>query len=206
MSIVTLKRKTQTQYNNMSVGLKGFSLNGTLRNQGFVGQTTLSRSLPRTLMRGNVARGYGGCCGQFLKVPIVQSAVISLNNPNVVKPSVVGTKGMLEQKYQCCHQRVKPDSNQNSNDQGSYVDFLARKTMYNVSLCNIPLKNIKKQSCCPMYNPYYRKTISLFTKAENLYTPISAAEHIRQLNKKCTKQDIHYVPNNLYNTPIGCKQ
>ena len=53
MSIVALKRKTNTQYNNMSANRKGFSLNGTHRSQGYVGQTVLSRSLPRTLMRGN---------------------------------------------------------------------------------------------------------------------------------------------------------
>ena len=65
MSIATLKRKTQTKYNNMSVGQSGFSINGTHRNQGYVGQTSLSRSLPRTLMRGNTVRGHGGCCGTF---------------------------------------------------------------------------------------------------------------------------------------------
>jgi len=55
MSIATLKRKTQTQYNNMSVGSKtGFSLNGTHRSQGYIGQTSLSRSLPKTLMKGNI--------------------------------------------------------------------------------------------------------------------------------------------------------
>ena len=61
MSIATLKRKTQAKYNNMSVGnTHGFSINGTHRNQGYVGQTSLSRSLPRTLMKGNAVRGHGG--------------------------------------------------------------------------------------------------------------------------------------------------
>ena len=46
MSIVTLKKKTQSQYNNVSVGHRQFSLNGTHRSPGWVGQTTLSRSLP----------------------------------------------------------------------------------------------------------------------------------------------------------------
>jgi hypothetical protein len=59
MSIATLKRKTQAQYNN-SVGVANFSLNGTLRSQGYVGQTSLSRSLPRTPMNGAFPRGYGG--------------------------------------------------------------------------------------------------------------------------------------------------
>ena len=91
MSIATLKKKTQAQYNNMSVGSNhGFSLNGTHRSQGYVGQTTLSRSLPRTLMNG-----HGGSYGQYPIVPVVLSAVTSLNNPNIIKPSVVGTYGMI---------------------------------------------------------------------------------------------------------------
>ena len=33
MSIATLKKKTQAKYNNLSVGQKQFSINGTTRNQ-----------------------------------------------------------------------------------------------------------------------------------------------------------------------------
>ena len=70
MSIATLKRKTQTKYNNMSVGTEGFSINGVFRNQGYVGQTSLTRSLPRTLQKGS-----GGCCGTYNDVPVVLSSV-----------------------------------------------------------------------------------------------------------------------------------
>ena len=77
MSIVTLKKKTQTKYNNMSVGLQQFSLNGTHRNQGYVGQTMLSRSLPRTLAKGNTLKGHGGTNGHFIQYPSILSAVTS---------------------------------------------------------------------------------------------------------------------------------
>ena len=64
MSVATLKKKTRTQYHNMSVNrVGGFSLNGTRRSQGYVGQDMLGRHLQSTPMRGNVARGSGGCCG-----------------------------------------------------------------------------------------------------------------------------------------------
>ena len=51
----------------MSVGSKngGFSLNGTRRSKGYVGKTMLGRHFPRTPMRGNEARGSGGCCGKY---------------------------------------------------------------------------------------------------------------------------------------------
>jgi len=136
MSIATLKKKTQTKYNNMSVGERQFSINGTYRSQGYVGQTSLSRSLPRTLMKGNVAIGHGGCCGKFNKVPIVQSAVISLENPNVVKSSVLGTSGMISTKYAWTkrpqpYTTVKPDNNQNNNSQSDYITYLVDKTLNN---------------------------------------------------------------------------
>ena len=59
MSIVTMKRKTAATIKNDSVGLRNFSLNGTRRNQGYVGQDMRGRSLPKTIMKGNVAKGYG---------------------------------------------------------------------------------------------------------------------------------------------------
>jgi len=99
MSIAVLKKKTQSQYNNSSVGQKQFSINGTLRSQGYIGQTILSRSLPKTLARGPTLRGAGGCCGKYDIHPIVQSGINYFNNPNVVKPSVINTKGMIEKKY-----------------------------------------------------------------------------------------------------------
>ena len=60
MSIATLKKKTAAKYNNASVNVPQFSINGGYRNQGWVGQTTLSRSLPKTPMVGNTPKGHGG--------------------------------------------------------------------------------------------------------------------------------------------------
>lgn len=45
MSIVTLKRKTNQSYKTSSTGYTQFSLNGTTRNQGWIGQSNLSRSI-----------------------------------------------------------------------------------------------------------------------------------------------------------------
>jgi hypothetical protein len=51
MSLATLKKKSAAKYNNNSVGL-GFALNGTHRNQGYVGQTSLSRAVISSKMSG----------------------------------------------------------------------------------------------------------------------------------------------------------
>jgi hypothetical protein len=72
MSIVTLARKTHAKYNNMScnAGPLGFSINGTQRNLGYIGQTSSSRDTEtRTTNRGGNGqdgnRGHGGCCGTY---------------------------------------------------------------------------------------------------------------------------------------------
>ena len=138
MSIATLKRKTETKYNNMSVGSQnGFSLNGTRRSQGWVGQTMLSRSLPKTNMHGNTARGHGGCCGNYNKTPIVQSAVISLNDTTVVKPSTMNTLGMIEEKYMphTNWTTVKQDTTQNTNTQQDQINKVAKKALNDYSSC-----------------------------------------------------------------------
>jgi len=138
MSIATLKRKTQTKYNNMSVGTQGFSLNGGFRNQGYVGQTSLSRSLPRTLQQG-----YGGCCGTYNNPPVVMSSVTSTEDPKIIKKSVLGTSGMLSSKYRWIrspqpHATVKPDVNNNNSDQSTYITKKIKKTISEIKKGNNP--------------------------------------------------------------------
>jgi len=219
MSIVTLKRKTQTQYNNMSVSApNGFSLNGTRRSQGYVGQTSLSRYLSRTLMNGNVPRGHGGCCGFYPKKPIVQSAVTSLNDPNVIKKSSINTNGLLETiKYQYGYNSnptVKPDSNQHANDGGMYIDFIHKKTISDVNTCTAlavslktgitPLPGNKKPvapgfiCATPSYFSYNigRNQInrSLCTRITKPEKTVSQGEYLATLDNQCELNDIKFVP------------
>lgn len=99
MSIATLKKKTMNKYNNSSVGHTQFSLNGGYRSQGFVGQTSLSRSIIKTPMKGNVVRGHGGMNGTYPQHVNFTSDVTSLNDSTQVKNSVVSTDGMIKTKY-----------------------------------------------------------------------------------------------------------
>ena len=222
MSIVTMKKKTQTQYNNMSVGVKQFSLNGTHRNQGYVGQTMLSRSLPKTLMNGIYPRGHGGCCGTFVIKPIVQSAVTSLNNPNIIKPSVVSSKGMMEEQLNCIGNLkipnvnhylpkktplniVKPDYNQNFNTQEDYITRKAKKAIQQANNCT-SINQTKKQICgCnyTKYNSNFSNTQFQYTKPESNYIATSQSEYLIQIDNKCVNQDIVY-PKNTCNSKFAC--
>ena len=131
MSIVTLKKKTRQQYNCMSVGRSAFSLNGTHRSQGWVGQTSLSRSLPRTPHRGVTAQGHGGCCGAYSTTSLnIVSGINYQNDPSYVKSSVLDTRGMLATKYRWIRRpapftSVKPSTD----DQDTYVTLLHRNTV-----------------------------------------------------------------------------
>jgi len=222
MSVATLKRKTQTQYNNMSVGSKkGFSLNGALRSQGYVGQTMLSRSLPRTLMNGITPRGHGGCCGKYPITPIIQSAVTSLNDPTVIKPSVLSSYGRIENyeyKYGILRPKpfssFKPDVNQNTNDCSTYIYYKRRLNIDNITklTAKIAISNASNvikpaignfkpiakitNGCCPTKKITGRYNLinnypNMVTKSISDIAPISQGERLELIDQKCGILDIN---------------
>ena len=220
MSIATLKRKTQAQYNNVSVGQKQFSLNGTHRSQGYVGQTMLSRHFPSTLMKGNVARGHGGCCGQYPIKPIIQSGVNYQENSTIVKSSVINTLGMITNKYDCigscilgrnndhgCSKRVnvvKPDINNNNNSQQDYITNVSKHAILDTNRCNEIYKNVIPTitRCDPVLGVITSTTSKcLITKTdEQTKIPMSYDKYLLQLDNLCvsnnaiSKSSLSYRP------------
>ena len=199
MSIATLKRKTLAKYNNSSVNTgEGFSLNGSYRNQGYVGQTSLSRSLPRTPMKGNIPRGHGGCCGTYNITPIVQSGVTSTEDNTVIKLSVMNTMGMLDTRLckdscrLCDDNRcitVKPDSNLNANTQGEHLSRKQKACL----LCDIDNDSSCTSSCGKP---------CICTKPEHTYMHLSSSDHIHNLRLACVANDIKFVPVSVRREPI----
>lgn len=205
MSIATLKRKTQVEYNNMSVGQKNFSLNGTHRSQGYVGQTMLSRSLPRSLMKGNVLKGYGGHNGEYKVMPVIQSAVISTEDINVLKSSVLNTQGMIDTKYRWINRSypytsVKPNTTNNKNSQGQYIDNLI-KIAINIPVVKTP-STISIINKYKNYNMYYRKELCLYSKPESSYKPIKSGDYIRKIDNGCSLNNIYTIQNTMNLTPL----
>jgi len=174
MSEATLKRKTFAQYNNS--GGKGFSLNGTTRNQGWIGQDTISRSFPKTLMKGNVIKGHGGLNGFYPKKSIITSAVTSLNDSSVIKKSVLDTNGMIRTKYSWIWRpqpfsTTKQDTCHTTNSQSSYITTLSANISDIIDSSYSKIMNINNNnSCCintnlprearpkPMINPQIIQT------------------------------------------------
>jgi len=117
MSIATLKKKSnQTHGSFHGRGSQGFSLNGGIRTNTYIGKTALGQHNPRTLMKGNEVRGHGGLNGWYNITPVVSPFLgNSTEDPSVIKPSVVNTMGMTSMKYRWVrrpypHSVVKPNN------------------------------------------------------------------------------------------------
>jgi hypothetical protein len=219
MSEATLKRKTRTQYRNMSVGSKdgGFSLNGTRRSQGYVGQTMLGRHFPTTPMRGNVARGSGGCCGTYYQGTIIKSGVpfpsgvngnSANNNPQIVKSSVLNNKGHIMTRYRWIrrpqpYSTIKIDSSVSNNTQGSYITNKSTKLINSLAACDVLgiCKSTSNRCGSLKTRPfgstirYPRSWISI-TKTENTSNklkPISQSAFIEALHGSCNTTEKNIV-------------
>ena len=209
MSIATLKRKSNTQYNNMSVCQRGFSLNGTHRSQGYIGQTSLSRSLSQTPMKDNTPKGSGGCCGTYLVTPIVQSAVKSTEDSSVVKKTVMNNSGMLSSRNRWAkrgepYTSVKPDNNSNVNSQKDYITRLQKKTVKDADSCYQTKTNCPKCTTPNIGSMFSKRTTyDTFVKPATIHAAMPQNEYLLKLHNKCAEQDIVYVKN-IKNTPFGC--
>ena len=149
MSLAVLKRKTAAKYNNSSVGEPQFSLNGTRRNQGYIGQDSRSRFTSRTLMKGNVIKGHGGSNGEYKIGPIVSSSVKCMNDPIVVKTSSLGNMGHIMTKYRWARRpvidsdgnvtgySVKPDSNIDNYSANGYTIQIRKKAIDEAGNCSV---------------------------------------------------------------------
>ena len=214
MSIATLKRKTAVKYNNMSVSQPLFSLNGTHRSQGFVGQTTLSRSLPRTLSKNGGYKNYGGCCGTF---KIAELAPIkSTEDISVVKGSTINTHGLLHvNKYTCLwrpapYTTVKMDSNQNLNSQSDYISNVQKNALAEADACRIenkdPCSTLQSNTNCKLVRPRYApfKNAGNWAKPDSDFVSISQGEYLLKLDKKCGAIDDTKYAKNKNNTCNKC--
>jgi hypothetical protein len=215
MSIVTLKRKTEARYNNLSVNQKQFSINGTTRNQGYIGQTSLSRSLTHTPSKGIGPKDFNG---RYANPNIKASETISLEDNSVVKPSVLSTKGMLAKRERWINRPfpyavVKPDVSQNVNDQTDYITRLKKKTLadiakycppdiakttgYTFKKCSTVTKTL---TGAPLFTPV--NVVCKIAKPESTYTAVSQTQYLEALQEKCAEQDNYKFVSSIKRTPF----
>jgi hypothetical protein len=220
MSIVTLKKKTQTQYNNMSVGVKAFSINGGYRSLTYIGKDAQTNHYPKTLMNDNVIRGHGGCCGSYNIKPIVESNdIISFQDSSIIKPSVLSTKGMLATRFRWITRpqpfaTVKPDSNNNLNDSSDRTDALKNKAIAcsPAITSNPPPVNYATCNKCPaikapdwVSNSIAQPVYSANIIKQNPY--LTQDDYLQQKKYRCSVNPTLnkiFVPSNTCNSSFAC--
>lgn len=210
MSIATLKKKTAAKYNNLSVDVPQFSVVGGYRNQGWVGQTSLSRSLPRSLRRGDTLRGNGGCCGTYtIANPVQNPDLCSKNNNQVIKKASMNTRGMLMSKYRWIRRpvpytSVKPGSgNILYRSEGDYIERKSKTAL----CCNnffIPMKQTPCGSCNVVPNMFKNQlntpqsfaspyTNTVTKDNQQMYLPVSESDYLNKKIACCTELDKEFL-------------
>jgi hypothetical protein len=133
--MTTLLRIANEKYIKNVSHDKGFSLNGGIRNNSYVGQTSLARKTNKPYFtRYNGPAGHGGCCGKYYISFTKQNKCFPFDN-SIIKNSVINTKGMLSKKNKWLNSGypntvVQPDSNYPLNDSASsYINTLKNETI-----------------------------------------------------------------------------
>ena len=201
MSIVALKKKMDAK-KNQSGNHSQFSLNGTYRNQGFIGQTSVYRNLPRTFLKNNAPKGHGGNYAR------IQPKIVSfgglgtlVENNRVVKSSVLSYNGMIASKYKWLKRpapyiTVKEDP---SLECSVYTDELAKNTFLTIEK-NCPTTLLtyynNPPTACSANTPPIKTFLSsnpLNRKKRNcnvikpnyLITSLSQSEYLRNIGGIC---------------------
>jgi hypothetical protein len=184
MSLAVLKKKAQAKYNNMSANSSsGFSLNGTHRNQGYVGQTSLSRTIVHTPHKGPTPKGHGGCCGTYPINNIKASTVCNVEDASVVKTSSINTRGLIDTKYKkssSLYNNVKPDSNQNNTYQSVYITNIAQKEIDCCAQIDASSNEVNSSSHINLANGS-----CVITQPESDFVAIPQSQYLSTLKKDC---------------------
>jgi hypothetical protein len=134
MSLATLKKKTASKYRNNSANLQQFSINGVYRNQGYIGQGSLGRTILRTPAKGTESQGHGGKDGKFLENDVKTSSINSTENNTHVKSSVLSTSGMLAKRNKWAkrpypYSITNPSDSNNQSTSGDYTVYKRKNAL-----------------------------------------------------------------------------
>jgi hypothetical protein len=144
------------------------------------------------LAKGNVLKGHGGCCGSYRIVNVTPTELIDkLNDPSVVKTSVMNNQGMLDTKYLCCKPTVKPDSNQHITS--STLTSYKGKTTIECSDQNLSDSPYERTNCitlptralkCRFFNPI-SITKNTFVNQNKRIAGVSSSQYTNAISQSC---------------------
>jgi hypothetical protein len=210
MSLSTFKKKSVviSGSNISGKGVFGFSLNGNVRNNTYVGKTSLMSSAG-TPMKGQYPYGYGGCCGTYPTYIMYNVYPDSaLGNTSIVpQNTVLTTRGMLEQRYACIYNGTYPNNvvkNVYTGDltdnasQGVYIDKVVSSNSCIRDTFKIKVSSSIGDRCLLASGStriYPGTDIGGYTKP-----PIGATDsstYLQYIKRNCTNKDTH-IPKPFY--------
>lgn len=190
MSLATFKKKTANKYKNNSVNQKQFSINGVYRSQGYIGQTSLSRTNLRTPASGAALQGHGTCCGKYPMNEVCTSSIFSTNDETIVKPSVLGTKGMLQKRTQWVRRpkpfsNTKPGESMNLHNSSDITHYRKQKAL---EKCNIS-----------GYKPAGNCCASISKNEGDVSVAMDAGDYTSRLRQSCAELDAQWLKYKISN-------
>ena len=209
MSLNTLKKKAETKYFNKVSNNNTFSINGTLRNQGYVGQTNLSRSVKRTPYSRNGGPVNHGTKGNF-SMQIYNSGYCPTNDNSVIKNSVINNKSSILNRNKWIRRPypfavAQPDANLSENaSQGVYI----HKKGNNHTCVKDETKELKDKSCTSNIACHRRiggRLVIRSVYAKTFSINKDQSTHTREIQKTCINNDEIYPPRFNGDGFHGCK-
>jgi hypothetical protein len=188
-----------------SPGYSGFSINGGMRNIGYVAKSSVF-SKNFTPFRGAYAKGNGGTLGQYYNrdhvLPSRQVDTLG-TQAQYIKPSVVSTHGMLDRKYRWVYYGVYPNNivspsgvgNTNLTDNTSQGVYVMNKGIENDCINDVNNFEKYKNHCVNCGSYPYTKTI---------YQPLTASQYILKIQRKCVNQSVKHFPEKTGNGNSVC--
>lgn len=209
MSLNTLKKKAETKYFNKVSSNNIFNINGTHRNQGYVGQTNLSRSIKRTPYSRNVGPVHHGTKGNFT-MQIFNSGSCCSNDDSIIKKSVINNRGMIFNKYKWARRPypyavAQPDANFSENaSQGVYI----HKKGNNYTCVKDEDKILDDKSCTANIACHKRiggRLVIRQAYAKTFSINKDQSTHTREIQRTCVNNDEIYPPRFNGDGFGGCK-
>lgn len=215
--------RNQNERSVVNTGTNGFSINGSNRNVGRVGQT-YAMSKQGTPFRGVHPYGSGGTGGRYYQAePLLNAAeVVTLGNQwEYNKPTVLTNAGMLRTRFKWAYNGKYPayvvknmytgNLIQNSSE-GVYIDKLA-----SANTCNLDVNNqakyeatcINKSTGCTNRLSVVRRTYNDVASQSSYGKPpkvaVDQGTYMLYLTKKCSNKEEPIVVKSGANPCIfGC--
>lgn len=215
MSLATLKKKsTYTHGTNISgKGPLGFSLNGTVRNNTYIGKDCI-RSTAGTPMNGQYPYGYGGIGNRYptyISFNVCPDSSVG-SHSIIPQKTVLTNRGMLHTRYKCIYNGTYPNNvvknvyTGNLTDNASDGVYISDKLSSN--LCTRTANNLDRYSGSPINclfpsgvkYTYPGTFVGGYTKQFGGATDSST--YLQYIPRNCVNSDNH-IPRPVYGNR-GC--